>query len=388
MIKSWIIRTGFIVCILIAADSCSRDAEILPLSEEKPLVITLKWNKSYSSETPQQVETGLQWCFSFLGATLPPSTYKQALEWTSQTHIRINLEKLGFNAGALHAFSALLSKLISSQEYTKTGAIDIGRFVMLTLNSSNHYYKITGAEPDYNTFESRFNYDSMKVAILESSVSKGERLIRLPKGNIPASWGFTAAEGSGSLKDHSFVAKEHEVITIMPNGQLRFAVYNEQQELIPGANSMHTDAGKPAKCLWCHEIVIQRSFSAVTSLPGYYPIDTFTSIIKRKMELLGQYRSNLSSVLDFTKRQDHTQVELLYSTFMEPSADRLANEWGISINAVKSRLSGLSTHQHQEFIFLGDLYYRKEVEEFAPFKSTHTPGSAREVTADEPDMIR
>lgn len=388
--KNALVTLGLIAVIpMILIDSCTRDEEIKRLQpEHDPLIINLKWNKAYDSENQQQAETGLQWCFSFLGAMLPPSSYKEGLEWKSQNTVQINMKKLGFNSTAKNAFAILLPQLKASEEYIKTGAIDIGRFVMLTLNASNHYYKITGAERNYKTFESNFNYDSIKVAIIESSVSKGQRLIRLPKGNLATLWGFTAAEGTGSLKDSSFVEQEHEVLAVMPNGQLRFAVYNEQQELVRGANSMHTDAGKPAKCLWCHEIVIQRSFSAVTSLLGYYPIDTFAAIVKRKMALLDQYRSTLSSIVDFTKRQDHTQTELLYSSFMEPSAERLANEWGISTDAVKEKLSGLNTHLHQEFTFLGDLYHRKEVEAFAPFSTVPTPGSAREVTGNEPDMIR
>jgi hypothetical protein len=387
--RSNVITLCFIlVVMIIAINACKHEPELQqqPAAADN-LQINLKWNKAYPAQTPYMVETGLQWCFSFLGATLPVEAYPEGMHWKSSTMISINLNALGFNETALRAFSALIPVLKASEEYRHTGGIDIGRFVMLTINSSNHYYKITGARERLQDFESDYTYESVKAGFAESSVSRGHREISIPSGNNILKWGFIGASGKGSLLDGTFHATEHEVLDIMPNGQFRVAIYNQEQELSPVADSMYTFAGKPAKCLWCHETKLQKTYEGVTNVPGYYPIDTFQQIVKRRQAMLETYRTGLSAKLDFTRLQEHALLELLYISFMEPSAERLANEWDISVQEVRQKLSGLNTHLHDEFLYLGDLYYRKDVEQFSPYTGIRVPDHAREQSAYEPDLI-
>lgn len=105
-------------------------------------------------------------------------------------------------------------------------------------------------------------------------------------------------------------------------------------------------------------------------------------------QIINTYRSNSGSALDFSIHKDHTLSEILYISFMEPSAERLAQEWQISIEEVKVKLKSLKTHRNQEFDFLGELFDRNEVEKFAPFQSVPFPSSIREQNKNEPNIFK
>jgi hypothetical protein len=193
--------------------------------------------------------------------------------------------------------------------------------------------------------------------------------------------------GNGSLTDHTFSPKQHEVLHIMPNGQLHFALYDAQGNLMDADDTTYTYAGKPAKCLWCHEINLLRPFYAVTAVPGYQTPQQFTSLIQADMNVLHLYRGMLGSEIDYTRTQDHTFAELLYISFMEPTAERLALDWNMSPDQVKAKLAGLPVHANTEFSYSTELYTRSDVEALAPYQSVRVSDSAREKSAYEPDLI-
>ncbi|MES2656024.1 MAG: hypothetical protein V4620_10570 [Bacteroidota bacterium] len=372
---------------VIVFNACVKDKEII-WNSNPDLQIQLRWNKAYDLETKEKVEVGLQWSLSFLGATLPTNKYSHALIWQADNKIQLNITELGFSLPTQNALAQLIKAIKQSEEYSLYQSVDIGRWIMLTLNSSNHYYKITGALNNYTQFKEQFLFSDSLGAIVESAVSKGERKIYLSNTNQANQMAFIAAEGQGSLPNHTFTEDKHEVLNIMDNGQLRFAIYDNAGQLIPTSDSMYTFAGKPAKCLWCHEIVIQEPFSAVTDVDGYRTIENFKSFISSKMNLLQSYRNTLQSVVNFNHRQDHTFAELLYISFMETSAERLAQEWNMSVAKVRQRLVGIPTHRHIEFDFLGDLYNRKDIDELGPYGYIKVPDSAREKSVYEPDLIK
>jgi hypothetical protein len=81
-------------------------------------------------------------------------------------------------------------------------------------------------------------------------------------------------------------------------------------------------------------------------------------------------------------------MELLYLSFMEPSAERLAVEWQTTAEDVRQKLQGKPTHNNPEFAFLGDvLYNRKDIDVLSPYKSVRAADDARESSAYEPDII-
>ena len=58
-----------------------------------------------------------------------------------------------------------------------------------------------------------------------------------------------------------FDLAEFDLIDLMPNGQLRYAVYGLDGVLLPYSSSDYGLAGKPAKCMWCHEGIISPLFT-------------------------------------------------------------------------------------------------------------------------------
>jgi hypothetical protein len=293
----------------------------------------------------------------------------------------------GFEDRAMNVWAQLLEVLKNSDEYKRNGAMDLGRFIALTINASKHYYAITGAKKSYDEFRKSFSFNSRHAGLTHSIVSVSHRLIEIPVAQGVHQLGYVAKEGEGSLRDNSFQTREYEVSDVMPNGQLRFAIYDAAGNLIDCSDSTLSRGGKPAKCLWCHETSINPPFMESDTVEGYHCKEEFKQIVSGQMLMLSDYRCGLRSDLDFTKRFDHTLMELLYIPFMEPSAMRIAAEWKMPVEQVKSLLRGLPTHKHQEFPFLGELYDRHQVDSLAPYSVLRVPSHAREKSAYEPDLI-
>jgi len=371
-----------IVLALLSAGSCSGP----PAPSNPDLSIELRWIKSYSGESRSDVETGLLWALSFLGATLPIDG-RDPFSWHDNI-VTLHLDHAGIGAGTQPAWEQLLASMKAGEEYTARGALDIGRFVALTLCSSKHYYAVTGADARYEEAYANHVYVKEHAAIVESAVSLGERLIEIGTEPTVAGIAFVAHEGRGSVARGTFVGGERELIDIMPNGQLRFALYDTNGDLKPAADRAFTAAGKPSKCLWCHEIGLSRPFKGRTSVPGYVSLREFEDQIAGRMQELRLARSKLRSRIDFKRAQDHTYAELLYITFYEPSAERIAGEWNVPVAQVRETLSGLPTHAHDEFDFLGrQLYRRSDVDRLAPYRVLAPPTDPREPSAYEPDFL-
>jgi hypothetical protein len=373
-----------IVCLILWYSCVNHD--LYPSSDD--LKINLRWVKSYPNETRSQIVTGLAWNLSFLGAKLPKRSMKTSVRWLNESVFTLNISSVGFSQKAIQAIVVLLTEIKNSDEYKKTGAIDLGRFIVLTLNSSYHYYAITGAAATLNQYKNQYHFNEVKGAVINSSIATGHRIVSIAESDYVSKLAFIAEEGTGSAEAGNFLAEEFETLDVMPNGQLRFALYDIKGELKSGASQKLTMAGKPAKCLWCHEINIQ-SLNEMGSVPSYIPYETFVRILQQSRETIERYRTTLWSDIDFSRKQDHTQGELLYIGFMEPSVYRLANEWVIDREVVSQMLNGLATHAHEEFSFLGDqLYDRKTVDELSPYGVIRVPDDAREPSLYEPEIIR
>jgi hypothetical protein len=352
------------------------------------LRIDIRWVKGYPTETKEDVIKGLGWGLSFLGASLPPECLSTAVEWRNEKQFNLSLTKVGFNQEARAAWKVILDTLKKSDEYLLQGGIDLGRFVTLTLNSTNHYYAITGAKPRYADFRAQYHFEDKKAGIVKSAIAFGSRIIEISKAEQFNEIAFVATEGEGSLIENNFVEKEFEALDYMPNGQLRFALYDLNGNLKTSATKSLTAAGKPSKCLWCHETSLNPPFVDDNQLPGHYSTEEFKSILEDRTNIVTAYREKLESEINFSKIQDHTKAELLYLSFMEPSPERLAQEWGISIGEVQERLKDVPTHAHQEFSYLGDkLYHRKDIDHLASFKNIEVPDDPRNPSPYEPDFI-
>jgi len=340
------------------------------------------------TETKAEFETGLKWAFSFLGAMLEKDSWNAAATWESSTKFQLDVTQLGFNQNAETQLKRLVTQFKASEEYYVKGGVDAGRFVVCILNNPNHYYKIVGMPVHLKEYTSSISFLQKRAAIVESAVAFKERLIQMPLPNSSINrLKYLAEELSGSLRDTSHRVVENEVMDIMANGQLRFGVYDTNGLLVVGSDPVISAAGKPVKCLWCHETNIQPAFAALTSIPGYYSPTQFDSIVGVNQTTLEAYKNNLNLESDLVNNANHTKLEKLYLRYMEPSAKRLAAEWGLTIEDVEQKLSNISTHRHAEFPSFGQLYFRSEIQSFSPYATLPSSSSTRETNDNEPNLL-
>jgi hypothetical protein len=329
-----------LLALAVLLPSCVEDAAMPTV--EGGLMINLYCPQSYLSESPQDIEVGLAWTFSFLGAELPPGSIHQSMEWIDAKTITINLAGLGFSNAAQSALARLVTKLKDSQEYRLHNSIDVGRFVTLTLNSSNHYYAITGAKTTFAEYLSGATLHAKKAAVLTSGIAYGHRVIQISDHKTTDQLAFVAQEGIGSVQENTFRVQEFETLDLMPNGQLRFALYDVAGNLKPAASPALTRAGKPAKCLWCHETSLQVPFDDSHQLDGFYSTQEFKDLVIASMQMITTSRKHIDSEIDFQAPANHTKAELLYLSFMEPSATRVSVEWRMPLDQTPSRSANAS----------------------------------------------
>ncbi|HEV2700197.1 MAG TPA: hypothetical protein VGV09_01100 [Steroidobacteraceae bacterium] len=355
--------------------------------KDPDLAINLRWVRNYPKEHRSNVDTGLYWALSFLGAKLPASA--NVLSWHGKT-LMLDLGAAQVQDGTQEAWKKLLREFKASEEYRKTGAIDIGRFVFVSLCSANLYYELSGTSQTYPLFLARHTFAPRQIAIVQSAVAHGNRLIEVGAGPGIGNVAFVAFEGSGALKDATFRKEDIETLEFMQNGQLRFGVYDLDGHLKDATTPALTTAGKPSKCLWCHEINLNRPFNNVTDLPGYYTTQQFRDLLTSQMRVVASYRQTLRSKVDFRKTQDHSNAENLYLSFAHPTAERLADEWQLPLATVRQMLQRrqLKTHPHSDYVddrILGDeLYDRDEVAALAPYSGVRGPSDIREASSHEP----
>ena len=342
----------------------------------------------YEADNWTNAKTGLLWTLSFLGAELKRNSFDSAIKWIDSTKFTLDFTRVGFSENSLKALKIISDSLKNTNEYFSKNAIDLGAFVSLVLGSSTHYYKITNADAEISQKLKMYaNRQPVIFPVTKSLVSKHTRVLKLYTQGKYTNWLFIAEEGTGDITKNTFKVSGYELFDIMPNGQLRFAIYNSQQELITASPKNLSEAGKPAKCLWCHEQFIQPLFTKNDSTNGYISPNQFQLIVKKLMDTLSTYRNKIESDIDYSKTQDHSMVERLYLGYMEPSLLQLSNEWGISITNLKNILKHNRTHKHYEFSFFGDIYFRDSINMFAPFKPCINPFDVREDCAKEPNFM-
>ena len=199
-------------------------------------------------------------------------------------------------------------------------------------------------------------------AVTLSLLVEGERLVELnPLSTdtpLPA-FAFRASEGEGSLTDGSFVAEEFEVMDMMPNGQQRFAVYGDDGAL--RAAAAISAAGQPGRCMWCHEAILQRGTPKNASADGFLTTEEFLAEIDAGQAAIDTARAGLGdTAIDWERYEQHEWAERLTRSYLEPSAERVAAEWGVDVAEVE--VLGLGTHIDEEYPDLGDLLLRADVD--------------------------
>ncbi len=342
-------------------------------------ILVLSWHASYPADSMQNAVTGLRWALSYAGAMLPEAPYAISIR---QNTVSISLQDLGFDARAMTQLERLHRKITESHEYRVCGSIDIGRYVALLIGAPEHYYRITGVPERLEALRSGYGLIRQMGYVNKSNVSLVHRKIAFsnPQNGRQLFIAMETDSVTGEIL-------EFETLDLMPNGQPRFGIYDREGKRKNSASTTHSQAGKPAKCMWCHESKISPLFRLQRDVAGYSP----GAVLQRQLvafnQRLDSVKAQLTGGVDFSQKQQHTQAELLYISFMEPSAQRLAREWKMPEDRVRWLLRNARTHEHEEFKFLGTLYDRNEVEPLAPVKGLAVPAHVREFSPVEVNYL-
>ena len=234
---------------------------------KKEATINLSYSLNYKGDSWEKQKTGLLWTLSYLGAELPRGSFDRNIVWLDSNTFTINFDKLGFNQNAVNVLNNITDSLEQSEEYITNNSIDLSMFVTLTIGSSWHYYAITGVPLNYQNYISQHPLSSTsKFRLSHSTVSKHNRWITFNNCDSVINSVFIAEEGLGDIIAGNFEPKFFEVMDVMSNGQLRFAIYNKEGNLTDASPKELGASGKPAKCIWCHEIVFQPLFVKTDNL--------------------------------------------------------------------------------------------------------------------------
>jgi hypothetical protein len=356
--------------------SCLKN--VSEFADENIAIINLQFNKAYADDTIEKATLGLYWCYSMVGAKVLNS----AVLSTDNNTITVNINDIVLDENALTKIKILHAKIIETEAYKQTKTIDLGRYISLLIGSSEHYYKITNIPNTLDEVLSNYKLKPSKGYINNSAVSLKHRVIEYSNQESSKQL-FLSNETDPQTNE----IIEYETIEIMENGQLKFGIFDANKNRINAANNLHTTAGKPAKCMWCHESNINQLFTPQNDFSGFLTYKQLNDTLIKFNNGLKEQQNELVEGVKFSNKQDHVMLELAYINFMEPSTLRLSNEWNISQTEVENLLSTLATHVHHEFPFLGVLYDRNDVEKYAPYKGLEVSTSIREVSEIEVNHI-
>lgn len=334
---------------------------------EAPLVVPLRWIPGADGLGWDEARAGLWWALSNLGAAPPADEAGLVVEAEGDDGVTFTLDlgAVGFPAARLPAVEAAVVPVRARA--MEAGAVDLGPFLLGTLYDPGRYYAITGACPTLEAWRAaRQAPDPGRYAVTLSLLVAGDRLVTFnpapvvddadPVGAL-AELGWLAEEGEGSLADGSFAASEYETVDLMANGQQRYAVYDATGAL--RAAGAESPAGQPGKCMWCHELHVQTGTPDNPSAEGYTSYAEFAAEVAAAEALLASAREATPNAVDWAYTT-HEWAEHLTRGYLEPSAGRVAREWGVSVAEVEAE--GLPTHDNAEFPEWGPLYDRVDVD--------------------------
>lgn len=352
-----------LLCVFVVKPLCRSSSKI----KTADYVIRLNWHKSLPDQKAVHVYRGMVWCFSWLGAELPKGCMKEAVVSSDSMHLEVHLDKLGFSKEALQALLVISDSIRNSEEYKREGELELGKFIALTLGTSEHYYRITGVPRTIDEFRKLHHVDQTAwlFGVTNSSISDGDRLVRFSRDTSILNVGFIAEESTDSINGSGFHPELFECFDIMSNGQLRFAIYDEAGNLISGAPRTLTEGGKPAKCLWCHETSIQTLFIENTPVSGMLSNEEFLAMRDSMQMRLEHYRRGLNTEMNYSNHPEHTLGELLYIFYMEPTLMYVSNSWKLTEQQTLQRLGRIHSTPFREFSWIGNVYHRSAIDSVA-----------------------
>ncbi len=345
---------------------------VTPVAYENKLVIGIDTLSTKLNR--QQCRSGLLWTLSYLGATLPTSQAASAIKWQSDSALVIYPDLLGLGKTGEVAFEKICDSLRHTRQYQQTGSVPAGAFVAVMVGCSEHYYAITEAPTSLNAFK-KLHHGKRSTFMIEHSLISGRaRHLFFGRVAAPKLWALAVQK-----KERKVSA---EAIDVMPNGQLRFLIYNENGRLSAAPADKDNLAGKPAKCMWCHEGQLQRPFNTEVN-----DVATLVPAVDSMNNALRTLRKTFDSGFSFEPHRDHTYMEILYISYLEPTLQQLSREWRMKSEDIRLLLRLNKRHLHPEFSFGDSLYTRSEIKAAAPY-SIPVPDDVREWRLSDPNFLR
>ena len=170
----------------------------------------------------------------------------------------------------------------------------------------------------------------------------------------------------------------------MPNGQPRFAIYDADGQLKAAADPNITKAGKPSKCMWCHESILHPSFKKKIS-PN---LKKLNAEIRPRIANLKRFQSKIETKIIYDSLAHHRNGEFAFGSFMECNVQHIANEFQIDSLEFKSFLEKLPTHTTPHFPEFGTYYDRKDILELQKYEAVKVPSHMWEASDYEPNFLK
>jgi len=307
---------------------------------------------------------GFYWALSYLGATVPAHEIEQVIEQGKAGQVVLHPERLGLGEKGQQAFVIICDSILQSRSYRALGEIPMGAFIAIFIGSASHYYAVTEAPRTLEEFIRLHDTPLRTYEIRRSQITGESRMIAMNKQKgIKSFWAITRSSDSKT--------NASEAIDMMANGQLRFMVYDESGQLVSAPREPMNQAGKPAKCMWCHEGRLQKEHEARR------PNRWLRKFVNRKNSELDKFRHTLSTHYYFEPHPAHTYMEKMYINYMEPTLLQLSKEWQMSVSELEIILRATKRHLHVEFSFGDSLFHRKDLTPLAPY-SYRIPRDVRE----------
>ncbi len=349
-----------------------------PIKKKSAYNISLKYYPQSVDENPAKTSKGLMWTLSYLGAEFPVGSLDKSIMWRDSATIELQLLNCGLPITALEHWKAVISQIKGTDKYKRDNGIDVGIFSKIVLGSPENYYAfvempeyLSDLLPDTLSFP-----DTSKLAAGESLVALHERMVILPDSNEnPIHSKFLGIEGD--LKTNTISVDHTETLDLMPNGQVRVGIFDKEGKRINEADPRLSSGGRPAKCLWCHEVFFAAPFGAKTDYEGYMSLARFFDRTKKINAAFTEYRKELETDFHHELYWEHEYAELLYLKYEEPSFHRLMQETELDSLRLSTELVGIPMHINQEHPHMGELYYRKDLPTIFQFKEIDLTTSSR-----------
>ncbi len=352
---------GSVIFILVSA--C---ASLPPTAPSDP--ISLRWLGESDGLSDYQALSGFQWALSDLGAV----PVDAAIRWDSEGgRVEVDPAGLGVEWYALETLAEATAELAASGEAEANGGVDLGRWLTRTLYDPLRYYTITGACRQFSSWTQRLA-GAAAFGVTESLSFDSDRLITfLPDPVTADDVRYAIGEGQGSLAEGTFVAEDYETVDILPNGQMRYAIYDGAGALAPLAASI--PAGQPGKCMWCHEAGLMHAPEQLGTGVSWSLLE---QTVRKGDDLIRAQRRSVGGPVDYENWVEvHEFAEALVEGFLHPAPARVAAEWGESEASV--RALGLETHDVSEFGWT-ERYARADVDAVAPYSVVPVPADVRD----------